>query len=195
MTCPGKQFHRDHERLSDEFRGRQDIYMRLAALICQQLLRFANGGAKTWTLKNNRPFAWWRHLLLRTESFGFLLSCPSYRLCYLNLAGITKFKCERRNEKNCGHSSKMQMAYCSRCSRCSAVSSCYLNILIGSLRCHYDDGQRQRERHRLPLAKQQLVTSSTLFLDHFFADYDLRSNHVYIRRRISLIFSNLDIFL
>ena len=87
------------------------------------------------------------------------------------------------------------MAYCSRCSRCSAVSSCYLNILIGSLRCHYDDGQRQRERHRLPLAKQQLFTSSTLFLDHFFADYDLRSNHVYIRRRISLIFSNLDIFL
>ena len=50
--------------------------------------------------------------------------------------------------------------------------------------------QRQRERkkklHRLPLAKQQLCTSSTLFLDHFFADYDLRSNHVYIRRRISL---------
>ena len=42
-----------------------------------------------------------------TTTFGFLLSCPSYRLCYLNLAGITKFKFERRNEKNCGHSSKM----------------------------------------------------------------------------------------
>ena len=54
--------------------------------------------------------------------------------------------------------------------------------------------QRQRERHRLPLAKQQLCMSSTLFLDHFFADYDLRSNHVYIRRRISLSFFQTCIF-
>ena len=46
-------------------------------------------------------------LLLRPESFGFFLSCANYRLCYLNLAGITKFKCERKNEKNSGRSSKM----------------------------------------------------------------------------------------
>ena len=46
-------------------------------------------------------------LLLRPESFGSFLSCENYRLCYLNLAGITKFKCERKNEKNSGRSSKM----------------------------------------------------------------------------------------
>ena len=46
-------------------------------------------------------------LLLRPESFGSFLSCENYRLCYLNLPGITKFKCERKNEKNSGHSSKM----------------------------------------------------------------------------------------
>ena len=41
-------------------------------------------------------------LLLRPESYGFFLSCVNCRLCYLNLAGITKFKCERKNEKNSG---------------------------------------------------------------------------------------------
>ena len=46
-------------------------------------------------------------LLLRPECFGFFLSCENYRLCYLNLAGITKFKCERKNEKNSGRCSKM----------------------------------------------------------------------------------------
>ena len=46
-------------------------------------------------------------LLLRPESFGFFLSCANYRLCYLNLAGITKFKCERKNEKNSGRNRKM----------------------------------------------------------------------------------------
>ena len=50
-------------------------------------------------------------LLLRPESFGFFLSCANYRLCYLNLAGITKFKCERKNEKNSGRSSKMTPSY------------------------------------------------------------------------------------
>ena len=46
-------------------------------------------------------------LLLRPESFGFLLSCANYRLCYFNLAGMTKFKCERKHEKNSAHTSKM----------------------------------------------------------------------------------------
>ena len=46
-------------------------------------------------------------LLLRPESYGFFLSCVNCRLCYLNLAGITKFKCERKNEKNSGRGSKM----------------------------------------------------------------------------------------
>ena len=39
--------------------------------------------------------------------YHYNLSCANYRLCYLNLAGITKFKCERKNEKNSGRSSKM----------------------------------------------------------------------------------------
>ena len=46
-------------------------------------------------------------LLLRPESFRFFLSCANYHLCYFNLAGITKFKCEWKNEENSGHSSKM----------------------------------------------------------------------------------------
>ena len=46
-------------------------------------------------------------LLLRPESCGFFLSYANYRLCYLNLTGITTFKCEWKNEKNSGHSSKM----------------------------------------------------------------------------------------
>ena len=54
-------------------------------------------------------------LLLRPESFGFFLSCANYRLCYLNLAGITKFKCERKNERILVVVSKndaiVQMAY------------------------------------------------------------------------------------
>ena len=46
-------------------------------------------------------------LLLRPESFRVLLSCANYGFCYSNLAGITKFKYERKNEKDSGRSSKM----------------------------------------------------------------------------------------
>ena len=35
------------------------------------------------------------------------LSCANYGFCHLNLAGITKFKYERKNEKDSGRSSKM----------------------------------------------------------------------------------------
>ena len=41
-------------------------------------------------------------LLLRPESFRVLLSCAN-----LNLTGIAKFKCERKNEQDSGRSSKM----------------------------------------------------------------------------------------
>ena len=47
-------------------------------------------------------------LLLRPESFRVLLSCASQGFCYLNLTGITKFKYERKNEKDSGRSSKMK---------------------------------------------------------------------------------------
>ena len=43
-------------------------------------------------------------LLLRPESFGVLLSCANWDFCYLNLTGMTKFKYERKNEKNSGRS-------------------------------------------------------------------------------------------
>ena len=36
-----------------------------------------------------------------------LLSCANYGFCYLNLTGITKFKYEKKTEKNSGRSSKM----------------------------------------------------------------------------------------
>ena len=38
--------HEGHEWFSDDSRGRQEIFMRLAALLCEQFCRFANEGAK-----------------------------------------------------------------------------------------------------------------------------------------------------
>ena len=49
----------------------------------------------------------WHHLLLRPESFRVFLSCANYGFYHLNLAGITKFKYEKKNEKDSGRSSKM----------------------------------------------------------------------------------------
>ena len=46
-------------------------------------------------------------LLLRPESFRVLFSCANEGFCYSNLTGITKFKYERKNEKDSGRSSKM----------------------------------------------------------------------------------------
>ena len=46
-------------------------------------------------------------LLLRPESFKVLLSCANEGFCYSNLTGITKFKYERRNEKDSGRRSKI----------------------------------------------------------------------------------------
>ena len=58
-------------------------------------------------LQKNGPFARWNHLLLRQESFRVFLSCTYYGFCHLNLAGITKFKYEKKNEKDSGRSGKM----------------------------------------------------------------------------------------
>ena len=46
-------------------------------------------------------------LLLQPESFRVLLSCANEGFCYLILAGITKFKNERKNVRDSGPSSKM----------------------------------------------------------------------------------------
>ena len=46
-------------------------------------------------------------LLLRPESLRVLLSCANMGFRYLNPAGITEFKYERKNEKDSGRSSKM----------------------------------------------------------------------------------------
>ena len=46
-------------------------------------------------------------LLLRPESFRGLLSCANLGFRHWNLAGITKFEYERKNEKDSGRSSKM----------------------------------------------------------------------------------------
>ena len=59
---------------------------------------------KAWT---NGALARWHHLLLRPESFRIFLSCANYGFCHGNLAGITKFKYEKKNEKDSGRSSKM----------------------------------------------------------------------------------------
>jgi len=46
-------------------------------------------------------------LLLPPESFRVFHSCANQGFCYLNLAGISKYKCERRKEKDSGLGSKM----------------------------------------------------------------------------------------
>ena len=43
-TC--RSIHEGHEWFSDYSRGRQEIFMCLAVLLCEQFCRFANGGAK-----------------------------------------------------------------------------------------------------------------------------------------------------
>ena len=45
-------------------------------------------------------------LLLLPECFRVLLSGANKGFCYLNVAGITKFKYERKNEMNSSLSSK-----------------------------------------------------------------------------------------
>ena len=44
ITCGS--IHEGHEWFSDDSRERQEIFMCLAALLCEQFCRFANGGAK-----------------------------------------------------------------------------------------------------------------------------------------------------
>ena len=46
-------------------------------------------------------------LLLRPGSFKVSLPCANLGFCYSNLTGITKFKDERKNEKDSGRSSKI----------------------------------------------------------------------------------------
>ena len=43
ITCGS--IHEGHEWFSDYSRGRQEIFMSLAVLLCEQFCRFANGGA------------------------------------------------------------------------------------------------------------------------------------------------------
>ena len=50
-------------------------------------------------------------LLLQSEPFKVLLPCVNKGFCLVNLAGITKFKYERRNGKDSGRSSKMRTMY------------------------------------------------------------------------------------
>ena len=57
--------------------------------------------------KANGPFARWHHVLLRPKTFRVFLSCANYGFCYLNPAGITKFKYEKKSEKDSGLGSKM----------------------------------------------------------------------------------------
>ena len=66
-----------------------------------------NGRPRRFYLILNEPFARWHHLLLRPESFRVFLSCANYAFCHLNLPGITKFKYEKKNERDSGLSSKM----------------------------------------------------------------------------------------
>ena len=46
ITCGSTCIHQDHEWFSDDSRGREEIFMCLAALLSEQFCRFTNGGAK-----------------------------------------------------------------------------------------------------------------------------------------------------
>ena len=45
--------HQGHEWFCDDSRGRQEIFICLAALLCEQFCRFANGGVKTSIIVSN----------------------------------------------------------------------------------------------------------------------------------------------
>jgi len=38
-------------------------------------------------------------MMASPESFGFFLACANYRLCYLNLAGITNFNVKGKTKR------------------------------------------------------------------------------------------------
>ena len=74
-----------------------------------------NGASKfsfSFIFHIDKPFARWRYfnLLLRPESFRYCFSSANYGFCYLNLAGITKFKYERKIKKDSGSSSRMTLS-------------------------------------------------------------------------------------
>ena len=46
ITCGSIHWHEGHEWFSDYSRGRQEIFMCLPVLLCEQFCRFANEGAK-----------------------------------------------------------------------------------------------------------------------------------------------------
>ena len=46
ITCGSIHWHEGHEWFTDYSRGRQEIFMCLAVLLCEQFCRFVNGGAK-----------------------------------------------------------------------------------------------------------------------------------------------------
>ena len=83
--------------------------LQLAADLPYGLLNM-NVEIKIFIDTDTKEVAWCRHFTTTTRILRVFLSCANYRLCYLNLAGITKFKCERKNEKNSGRSSKMTLS-------------------------------------------------------------------------------------
>ena len=83
--------------------------LQLAANLPYGLLNM-NVEIKIFIDTDTKEVAWCRHFTTTTRILRVFLSCANYRLCYLNLAGITKFKCERKNEKNSGRSSKMTLS-------------------------------------------------------------------------------------
>ena len=74
---------------------------------CKWFIPFTFISPARCCLVNNSSFAWWHYLLLRPESFRVFLSCANYGFFHLNLAGNTKFKYEKKNEKDSGRCCKM----------------------------------------------------------------------------------------
>ena len=83
--------------------------LQLAANLPYGLLNM-NVEIKIFIDTDTKEVAWCRHFTTTTRILRVFLSCANYRLCYLNLAGITKLKCERKNEKNSGRSSKITLS-------------------------------------------------------------------------------------
>ena len=92
-------------------------------------------------------------LLLRPESFKVLLSCANEGFCYSNLTGITKFKYERRNEKDSGRRSKITPS-------CKWPITC-LQILLRGVGNHLTvlrPTDRPTERRSAPQGNQCLIS-------------------------------------
>ena len=88
ITCGS--IHEGHEWFSDDSRARQEIFMCLAALLCEQFCRFANGSAKISIKSHFIRYIFFSVYWAAVKCWAKLL--PFGVNCRLQLAGLGKIR-------------------------------------------------------------------------------------------------------